>query len=380
MLSEKELERKYAYNINNKQKNQQIKGSGNDFEKINKSFYDEIERTDMRLKLNKNNLHNKKLNLVKEMIYTNKSIPICWKKKVNFPKQIMNMFIKDEQFLSYLGRGASTDRILNNDNSNSNKKLKKNLSHKNYFVNKELSINKYYNENQNKSIDEESSEMSIGNNHYKKKIFKKNQFSDHEVKQILENYKTNYPLKESLIKELNIKKNDKKKNSILSKLLSEEQLNKTQKKILNPFIDINKMKPEKRRKLYRQGIFTNLIPQNTSLTTRSKSNIDIKKSLNEDKFISINLEKIDSNVLASTKSFYKKIEINDPIKNKYLKLLKFYGPYYSFCPPCNNRNMEFYNQLERNQCFKLLDYMKKEKNKNKLIESHIDFSSFKFNI
>ena len=51
MLSEKELERKYAYNINNKQKNQTIKGSGNDFEKINKSFYDEIERTDMRLKL-----------------------------------------------------------------------------------------------------------------------------------------------------------------------------------------------------------------------------------------------------------------------------------------------------------------------------------------
>ena len=77
MLSEKELERKYAYNINNKQKNQTIKGSGNDFEKINKSFYDEIERTDMRLKLNKNNLQNQKLNLVKEMVYTNKSIPIC---------------------------------------------------------------------------------------------------------------------------------------------------------------------------------------------------------------------------------------------------------------------------------------------------------------
>ena len=33
MLSEKELERKYAYNINNKQKNQQIKGSGNDLKR-----------------------------------------------------------------------------------------------------------------------------------------------------------------------------------------------------------------------------------------------------------------------------------------------------------------------------------------------------------
>ncbi len=375
MLSEKELERKYAYNINNKQKNQQIKGSGNDFEKINKSFYDEIERTDMRLKLNKYNLQNQKLNLVKEMVYTNKSIPICWKKKINFKNQIMNMFVQDEQFLTYLGRGGSTERISINYNLNNNKKLKKNLSHKNYFVNKELSINKFYNENQNKYIDEESSEMSIGNNHYKKKIFKKNQFSDHEVKQILENYKTNYPLKESLIKELNIKKNDKKKNSILSKLL-DEKLNQTQKKLLNPFSEINKMKPEKRRKLFRQGIFTNLIPQNISLTTRSKSNIDIKKSLNEDKFIPINLEKIDSNILASTKAFYKKIEIKDPIKNKYLKLLKFYGPYYSFCPPCNNRNMEFFNQLDRSQCFNLLNYMKKENNKNKLIENHINFPSF----
>ena len=375
MLSEKELERKYAYNINSKQKTHQIKGSGNDFEKINKSFYDEIERTDMRLKLNKYNLQNQKLNLVKEMVYTNKSIPICWKKKINFKNQIMNMFVQDEQFLTYLGRGGSTERISINYNLNNNKKLKKNLSHKNYFVNKELSINKFYNENQNKSIDEESSEMSIGSNYYKKKMLKKNQFSDNEIKQILDDYKTNYPLKETLKKELNIKINDKKKNSILSKLL-DEKLNQTQKKLLNPFSEINKMKPEKRRKLYRQGIFTNLIPQNISLTTRSKSNIDIKKSLNEDKFIPINLEKIDSNILASTKAFYKKIEIKDPIKNKYLKLLKFYGPYYSFCPPCNNRNMEFFNQLDRSQCFNLLNYMKKENNKNKLIENHINFPSF----
>ena len=339
MLSEKELERKYAYNINNKQKNQTIKGSGNDFEKINKSFYDEIERTDMRLKLNKNNLQNQKLNLVKEMVYTNKSIPICWKKKINFSKQIMNMFIKDEQFLCYLGRGGSTERI-NDISNNNNKELKKNLSHKNYFLNKELSINKYSNDNLNKSIDEESSEMSIGNNHYKKKIFKK------------------------------------KKNSILEKLLCEEKLNQTSKKISNPFFDINKMKPEKRRKLYRQGIFINLIPQNISLTTRSKSNINIKQSLNDDKLNSNISEKIDSNILASTKSFYKKIDIKDPIKNKYLKLLKFYGPYYAYCPPCNNRNMEFYNQLERTQCFNLLNYMKKEKNKKKSIENHINFSSF----
>ena len=375
MLSEKELERKYAYNINNKQKNQTIKGSGNDFEKINKSFYDEIERTDMRLKLNKNNLQNQKLNLVKEMVYTNKSIPICWKKKINFSKQIMNMFIKDEQFLCYLGRGGSTERI-NDISNNNNKELKKNLSHKNYFLNKELSINKYSNDNLNKSIDEESSEMSIGNNHYKKKMFKKNLFSDNQIKQILDNYKTNFPLKETLIKELNIKKNDKKKNSILEKLLCEEKLNQTSKKISNPFFDINKMKPEKRRKLYRQGIFINLIPQNISLTTRSKSNINIKQSLNDDKLNSNISEKIDSNILASTKSFYKKIDIKDPIKNKYLELLKFYGPYYAYCPPCNNRNMEFFNQLDRSQCFNLLNYMKKENNKNKLIENHINFPSF----
>ena len=60
--------------------------------------------------------------------------------------------------------------------TNNNKELKKNLSHKNYFLNKELSINKYSNDNLNKSIDEESSEMSIGNNHYKKKMFKKINF------------------------------------------------------------------------------------------------------------------------------------------------------------------------------------------------------------
>ncbi len=352
MRTEKELARKYAFNINNKEKTQKIKGSGNDFENLNKGFYDEIEKTESKLKTNKNNLSNKKLNVIREMVYTNKSIPDVWKSKLDFHNQIMKLIIKDKKFLSYLGRGREIEK---NFIENDHKFLKKNFSQKNIKSKKELYKNLLY-KRKPEIINEES---DISNKNLFKNKHKKSEFGEKDIKEILEEFKINYKLKEN--QELEI--NNSNEKSLMRNFIERKYNSETPNKIVNPFSDIYKLKPEKRKELYRQGIFTNLIPSKTSLTTREKKPLIFQNKLNEDDY-SINV---------SSKNFYKKIKINDPVKFKYLKLIKFHGPYYSFCPPCNNRNIEFYNQLERNQCIKLLNYIRKER--SNLLENQNNHSA-----
>jgi hypothetical protein len=58
------------------------------------------------------------------------------------------------------------------------------------------------------------------------------------------------------------------------------------------------------------------------------------------------------------------VKINNPIIQKNLENINFYGPFYSYCPPCLNRNLDFYNNLEENQCLKLIQYIRKIRKKN----------------
>ena len=64
---------------------------------------------------------------------------------------------------------------------------------------------------------------------------------------------------------------------------------------------------------------------------------------------------------------YKKTKINNPIVKKNLEFINYYGPYYSYCPPCLNRNLEYYNNLEPNQSLKLINYIKKIRGKKNII-------------
>ena len=49
---------------------------------------------------------------------------------------------------------------------------------------------------------------------------------------------------------------------------------------------------------------------------------------------------------------------------KYLEGINFFGPYFSYCPPCGNKNLEFYKNLEQNQCFQIIQQIKKNKGRN----------------
>ena len=65
--------------------------------------------------------------------------------------------------------------------------------------------------------------------------------------------------------------------------------------------------------------------------------------------------------LFHNKEFDKVIEITNPKIKRDLELINYYGPLYTHCKFCNNRNLEFYKNSEPNQTLKLLQYLKKIK-------------------
>lgn len=95
------LAQKYALNIN------QIRGptkSNNlDFKNLNKGFYDDIEKNDVKIKKDQKELKKLKDTSLKEFIYTNKDIPDKWKKKSNYEDDLLNIMINDKNILTYIG-------------------------------------------------------------------------------------------------------------------------------------------------------------------------------------------------------------------------------------------------------------------------------------
>ena len=102
------LAHKYALNIN------QIRGPAKtnnlDFKNLNKGFYDDIEKNDVKIKKDQKELKKLKDVSLKEFIYTNKEIPDKWKKKANYEDDLLNLMVNDNNILSYVG---STPREQN---------------------------------------------------------------------------------------------------------------------------------------------------------------------------------------------------------------------------------------------------------------------------
>ena len=58
----------------------------------------------------------------------------------------------------------------------------------------------------------------------------------------------------------------------------------------------------------------------------------------------------------------------NPIIQKKIESINFYGPYCSFCRTCRNKNMEYYTKMEPNQCLKIINLIKKVRNKKAIMD------------
>lgn len=160
-----------------------------------------------------------------------------------------------------------------------------------------------------------------------------------QISNILEEYKTTYPIQ---------LKSERK--SQLPKVLS------TQTESLSSVIHfpstINK------KEVFKSTIYSNLIPdqanplkQHMIIPLEKKHQHNHKqqiKKLTYGPFLNFNYD-----------AYYKNIEITNPKIKKKLTELNYYGPYYSHCPSCRNKNLEFYEMMEPTQCLKLLAQLKK---------------------
>ena len=348
------LAQKYALNIN------QLRGPKSskilDFKNLNIGFYDILAKNDNSIKKNRAILKKVKDSAMKEFIYTNKEIPESWRHKSNYGDEMLKIMVKDKNMLKYMGTGQ-TGEINNKNNANANKTY-------NIFITRNENekalpnIKKSFDKNDKidelsktpQKIDEEKNPENIiteehanelsASKESKTKIRTKpkNEYMDKEINDILEDFKINYPIKNKL-QELYDKTNFySSKNSFNHSMTKDKIGNSSTTKNLraNSIVNSNKngidldskfsrnifyntIKNQqifKRKNVIRQNVFNNLISNKENIITKSTS---YKAP-----------SKLNPIVFSDYKNFIKKIKVKNPLVNRNLESINFYGPYFSY--------------------------------------------------
>lgn len=385
------LAHKYALNI------KQIRGPGPtkiaDFKNLNKNFYDDIESSNITIKDNSKILNKIKNHSIKEFIYSNKVIPYLWKNKLNYQDELLDLISKDKKLLSYLGstpikpNKLSFDKFpkinVRYDDSKSvrNRNIENNNSKKEFNT-----INEIYDTknslNNNNSILRPSMSMGIKNKYSFKK---KGQLSQKEINALMDDYKTAYPIKEKL-NELYITSNyyninnNNNKNEIENGIINNEINTNDENKLINTkksfnSVDTNHKFPRhtfthtdkklisKKQRTFRQNIFNNLSSSSEDKTFYPFNKVILNKNKAMNRILNISNEnKVNNNIR-------KIIEINNPIIKRNVESINYYGPYFSFCPSCRNKNINFYSKLDPNKCLELIHLIKKVRQKNTIVNA-----------
>ena len=359
----------YAYNINNSPNNTKTKKIS--FNSLSKNFYEDLIDSDHRIKNNRQRLSKIKSLSIKESIYSNKIIPSNWKIKLDYQPTVYKAIDKDSSFAYYLGRS------LNNNKSNKfpHAQQLKSVNDISCFSQKSMSpfiknffIEKKNSEKRLNSIGEKDSE-NLSYNESKKdgdkseikiirkrsQIFgknivninnEKNLIDDKLISSKLDEYRTKYDLNKYM-KSLKKQKEEENKKKMIN-LHPPPDMGGWE----NNYKDFLKTRTTSdKERVLKSSIYYNLIAKHNTEMEKPKKNkkIKLKPLQTENIFLFHNAE------------FDKVIEITNPKIKRDLELINYYGPMYTHCKLCNNRNLEFYKNSEPNQALKLLQYLKKIK-------------------
>ena len=406
-------EKIYAFNIDQKNSEKQAHKNIN-FDKINKGFYDELLDCHDKIKLDTIKLAKSKTKSFKESVYSNKKIPDTWMNKESYYSELYGTMDKDKFFVSYLGKGKEID----DKDLRQSYDFKKNYKLENLddFESKDFLVKGFVS-----LKDKINKSMAIN----KKKInpvkqFIMNKEKKNAINDILEEYEKKYPihlpsiivrkeptlihgLKDFLLEEEKFEKKEKKEeneneneiihnnnNFITGNLNNENNENTDNKGIENNNIELNtnsnlnndnlnkenqettnsisnkstsknemKKKPEQEKKdVFKTTLFNNMLPYR-----------DNKIKYNNKPMIKMDINNFESPFLHSTTAeFNRMIEITNPKINEKLSSIQYWGPYFSHCPPCRNKSLNFYQTMETNQCLTLLDYLRKVRNSKNVIK------------
>ena len=158
-------------------------------------------------------------------------------------------------------------------------------------------------------------------------------------------------------------------NSIIKKVKENELLDENKIRIYtqnllnkkdNLFEHLYKLKYNKKIYSFRHSIYTQIITPNL----RGKSSKNKKK-----KIFKFEESKFGLFLNSNSELFYKQIEINNPIKRRYLERINNFSPYCSYYPPFKYKNLEFYNQMNEAQTIKLIKYIQNQRYNNEIINN-----------
>ena len=268
---------------------------------------DKLEQSNIKLKKSYSQLNLIKDNIIKDMIYSHKNVPFCWKNKINYRQQVMNLIANDENFLVYLGNIGGKDTFSKNITSNIT-----NIKKAKYdYLTKKNKITLF----KNKSMNER--DLFI----YMTKLGKR------------------FPIKRKL-KEMFSENELKGKNKFNIESSSTYKFTTSEKKI--NFISQN---------IYMQLIGKKTKNSNGKKLHRSQSAIIRnynKKYLDKDNFDR------------------KKLNIKDKYALNQLESVNYFGPYFSYCPECGIRNNNFYKNIGIDTLIDIVGQIKKNKDEDTL--------------
>ena len=374
-----ELFQKYAFSLNEKKKALEIaKTNQIAFKKQHKGIYDDLVNNDIRIEEMRKKLFDIKSNSIKETVYTHYDVPNTWKNKIGYQDNLLEIFSKDKSFVSYIGKGGGLNLKKKDIDNDLDSKSVFSKTSNNFFpkINDELNIDNLENKRRSSILRTESS--------LKLKFLKgKKEETEREILAILEEYKNAFPIKKekNLINEINESRNNKLFEEKVNKTFtssffnpktisskSRKQRNKLTKNISNnPFYYLDNLPKKEKQLSFRQTIYTNFIP--SKITSNSNLILNKVKKLNKKKLLQLEESKFGPFLHSNNEIFNKKVTINNPIIKKNLESINYYGPYYSYCPPCRNKNLEYYKNLEQGKAIELIHYIKKTKKGNTIIEA-----------
>ena len=299
-----------------------------------RTYYDIIERKEKELNNLENNTNEVKKSSIKEFIYSNKNIPIIWKTKKNYQNLVLDIFNDDSDFLKYLGSKKQKENKLNLNNDRPKTSIFEGK-------NRNVDINK-----------KEKERLSFPKFTRPKKKLRMLLSPQAEVENIFDELKEKFPIKNKL-KELfphyNLDEDTKDKKNNYS--YDKHNKNKNSKFFGN-HATTSKSKYLKKME---KNIYNNLFSRDNKISFSNGQNI-IKNNNNDFEYKRKNRVKI------------MKKELNDPRIFNLLQNLNLYGPYFSYCPCCYDKNISFYKNIGRKQCISLLNYIKDDKLKEREIK------------
>ena len=307
--------------------------------------HDIIEKKDIELNNIKNNTNDIKKSTIKEFIYSHKNVPKIWKTKKTYKNLILDIFAEDNNFLKYMGSNVEKEP---NSPKNINIKRPKTTTFENRNVNYDLFKSK------------RSTNYKFGEPKKKIRLMTNSQI---EIENIFDDLRDKYPIKKKLF-ELFPSYNfeDDKKSKTINASFNNYKTIKNSKLVENS-VETNRLKKiKKMEKNIYNNIFMNY-RKNIHYLTDGLS----KKNDNDFDYKRRNRIKLMEN------------ELNDPKIFNILCKLNLYGPYFSYCPNCFDKNIDFYKNIGKSQCMSLLNYIKNDNFKKRKINQKKSIKNLIYN-